>query len=297
MNAPDAGRPPGALAIEPIWSRKLGGAVRGLAHACERDWLLVWDANHWLYLLDQQGHRQGQARFGGTLTSAAFAHDGSAIVTAGSTGEVAWLAPDLMRRWQQTLPQPCLAVAVDPFGQYLAVSDHAGNLTTFNRSGEKVFQLSLPRPLHHLTFVPAAPVLAGCADLGLVVGVDMSGTIRWRDGLFANAGSLTASGDGSRILVACYSEGLQCYDWHGEKKERLAAPEPCRHAAISFSGQFIAITGPTSHRLYILDSAGQTLGNHQLDHEAAALAMSPLGDRAMAGLVDGTVVALKLSRA
>lgn len=289
MNPPEAGLPTGSTVIEPVWSRKLGAAIRGLVHAGERDWLLAWDANHWLYLLDQDGHRQGQAHFAGTLTSVGFAQDGSAIVAGGNTGQVVWLTPDLMRRWEKTLPQPCLAVAIDPFGQYAAVSDRAGNLTAFNRLGDKVFQLQLPRPLHHLTFVPAAPILVGCADLGLVVGVELTGNIRWRDGLFANAGSLTSSGDGGRILVACYSEGLQCYDWRGEKKERLAVPEPCRLAAISFSGQFVAISGLTGGRLHILDTAGKSLGSLRLDHEAVALAMSPLADRAMVGMADGTV--------
>lgn len=293
MNAFEPGQA-AVFTFEPSWSQKLSAATRGLAHARERDWVLAWDANHWMYLFDHGGHRQGQARFAGALVSAAFADDGSAVVAVGTLGEVVWLAPDLMPRWRQTLPHPCLAVAVDPFGQYAAISDRSGNLTLCNRLGQSIFRLKTPRPLHHLAFVPGEPVLLGCADLGLVLCLDMAGTIRWRDGLFANAGALATSGDGSRILVACFSEGLQVYDLQGDKKARIAVPEPCRLAALSFTGQFIAISGMTSQRLFLLDPGGQVLGSHRLDQDIVTLALSPLCDRTVLGLADGSIVALRV---
>lgn len=295
MNAPEPLPPAKSFTIQRIWSQKLPAGVRGLVAARERDWLLAWDANHWLYLLDHNGQRQGQTRFAGALVSACFADDGSAIVAVGSHGEMAWLAPDLMPRWRQTLPQPALAVAVDSFGQYFAVSDRTGNLTISNRLGKTISQSQTPRPLHHLAFVPGAPVLLGCADLGLVICLELSGEVRWRDGLFANAGSLTASGDGTRILVACFSEGLQDYDLQGQKKGRVSVPEPCRLAALSYTGQFILVAGLTSQRIFLLDSNGQVLANQQLSQEIVALAVSPLGDRVAAALGDGTIQQFKIA--
>jgi hypothetical protein len=302
MNVPEPGPRRGkTFAFEPAWTQQLGAPGRGQAMARERDWLLAWDANHWLYLFDRAGHKQGQTRHGGTLASACFADDGSAIVTVGSQrdrqGEIAWLTPDLMPRWRQPLPAAPLAVTVDAFGQYAAVSGRDGTLTIVNRLGKTTASIQTPRPLHHLEFVLAAPVLLGCADLGLVICLELDGKVRWRDGLFANAGSLTASADGSRILVACFSEGLQEYDLQGLKKERITVPEPCRWAALAGTGQFILLSGTTSQRLMLLDTEGRTLASHPMNQEIIALALSPLGDRAAVALADGTVQQHQIARA
>lgn len=297
MNVSEPARRRGkSFAFESAWSQKLGAAARGLVLARERDWLLAWDAHHWLYLLDQAGQRQAQMRFTGALACASFADDGSAVVAVGSQGEIAWLAPDLMPRWRQSVPNPPLAVAVDSFGQFAAISDRAGNLTILDRLGQTTTTLQTPRPLHHLAFVPAEPVLLGCADLGLVICLELDGKVRWRDGLFANAGSLTASTNGSRILVACFSEGLQEYDLQGQKKDKLPVPEPCRWAALACTGQFILMAGTTSQRLLLLNAEGHTLASQAMSQEIAALALSPLGDRAAAALADGTVCQFRIQR-
>lgn len=301
MNVPDPGSRRGTtFSFEPAWTQQLGAPARGLTMARERSWLLAWDANHWLHLFDQAGQKQGQTRNASALSSAAFADDGSAIVTAsiqGSNhGEIAWVALDLMPRWRQSLPHVPLAVAVDAFGQYVAVSDRASNLTIVDRLGKNTATVQTPRPLHHLTFVLSAPVLLGCADLGLVICLELDGKVRWRDGLFANVGSLTASADGSRILAACFSEGLQEYDLQGVKTERIAVPEPCRWAALACTGQFILIAGTTSHRLMLLDAHGHTVASHSANQEIVALTLNPLGDGAAVALADGTVRQYKISR-
>src|SRR5260370_5852244 len=207
--------------FRPAWSAALGSAPLGLTLAREKDWLLAWDQGHWLYLLNQAGQRQGQFHFPGTLAAACCADDGSAYAAAGNKGEIVWLAPDLMPRWQHTLLQPALAAAMDPFGQYLVVADTRGHLTLFNNQGQEKISLQTARPMHHLAFVPMAPVLVGSADYGLVACFGLDGSMRWRDGLVSHAGALSVSGDGSKILIACFSDGLQAYDLAGNKRDRL----------------------------------------------------------------------------
>src|SRR5579864_9464945 len=202
--------------FHPAWSASLGSSPVGLNLAREKDWLLAWDNSNWLYLLNHAGQRQGQFHFPGALTAACCADDGSACAAVGGKGEVIWLAPDLMPRWQNNLPHPALAAASDSFGQFLAVADARGHLILFNNQGQETTRLQTPRPMHHLAFVPAAPFLVGSADYGLVGAFGMDGSTRWRDGLVAHAGSLSVNGDGSKILVACFSEGLQGYDLEGK---------------------------------------------------------------------------------
>jgi hypothetical protein len=271
------------------WSHTLAPGLRGLALAREREGLLAWDQNHWLYVLDHEGQRQGQIHFPGELVAACCADDGSAYAAVGGKGELCWLAPDLMVRWQQTLPQPALAVAMDPFGQYLAVADVKGGVHFFNCLGQAAGSLTLPRPLHHLVFVPAVPVAVGSADYGLVAAFDLKGNVLWRDGLVAHAGSLAVSGDGAQIVLACFSEGLRRYDQDGKNLGRLPGADACRLASLAFTGRFILLAGMT-HRLTLLDRDGQSLAFQAADNGIVALALSALGDYAVAALANGTVV-------
>jgi hypothetical protein len=228
--------------------------------------------------------------------AAGCADDGSASVAIGSKGEIWWLAPDLAVRWEQVLAHRAVAVALDPFGQYLAVTDAHSRLYYFDRHARPLGKVETPRPLHHLAFVPAAPFLVGSADFGLAACYDLAGTCTWRDGLVAHIGSVTVSGDGEQIVLACFTEGLQCYTLAGKNQGRLHVGEPCRLAALSFDGRFILAAGLSNH-LFLLDRKGRVLGDHLLDKPAVAVVLDALGEHAVAALSDGRVVGLDLSHA
>src|SRR4051794_1851341 len=122
-SSPSLPRPASARnPMRTIWSRTLSGAPRGLALERERGGILAWDEKQRLHLFNRSGELHGQATVPGTLTAACCADDGSAYVAAGKRGEVWWLAPDLTPRWEKTVQHAVLALAVDPFGQYVAVA-------------------------------------------------------------------------------------------------------------------------------------------------------------------------------
>src|SRR5262245_64210293 len=89
--------------IDVLWSHPMSHGPRGLALAREKGWVLVWDEQNWLYVLNQAGEVQSQRHLAGGLVTACCADDGSAYVALGAQGEVFWLAPDLMPRWECTL--------------------------------------------------------------------------------------------------------------------------------------------------------------------------------------------------
>lgn len=268
------------------------GELRGLTQAREKGDLLVWDAQDWLYLLNQAGTLQGQVRVPGRLAAAACAEDGSAYVAAGAQGEVWWLGPDLMTAWQRALPRPAVAVAVDAFGRYAAVADAGGQLHVFDRLGQLAWQVQSPRPFHHLAFVPAAPYLVACADYGLVACFDHQGQWVWREGLVAHVGALAVDGYGDQIVLACFSEGLLRYSLAGTKRPRYPLAEPCRLVSISFNGESMLAAG-VSRRLHVLDALGHSLVSHELDQKPVAIGMSALGDSATVALPDGTLLGLE----
>ncbi len=268
-------------------------SLRGLATARERLRVLVWDEKDWLYLFDQNGNLQGQVQPPGRLAAASCADDGSAYAVCGSRGEVWWLKPDLTTAWQTAVPRGAVTLALDSFGQFLAVSDANGGLHVYDRDAATVFSVQSPRPFHHLAFVPSAPCLLACADYGVVGCFDMDGKWLWRDGLVAHIGALAVSGNGERILLACYSEGLQWYSLDGKRQVRQTAPDPCRLAAVSYEGGVI-LTAGLADRLQVLDLNGTSIGAYIVDSPAVALSLSALGDYASVALSDGTLLGLKL---
>jgi hypothetical protein len=266
--------------------------LKGLVLAREKGRLLAWDDRDWIYHFNQAGKPQGQLRAPARLVACSAADDGSAYVAIGQGGEIWWLAPDLTTSWQRAMPQRAIAAAVDPFGQYVAVTDTRGNLHLFDRQARSVCQIESPRPLHHLAFVPAAPFLVGSADFGLVACFDLAGRWIWRDGLVAHVGSLAVSGDGEQIVLACYTEGLQLYALSGKKQQRQASHEPCRLSAISFDGRLKLVAG-LSNRLHLQDEAGTVVGSTTVTAAPVALALGALGDSAFVAGADGSLMALE----
>jgi hypothetical protein len=261
----------------------------------EKGWLLAWDTQDWLYLLNQAGERQAQMHSAAKVAAAACADDGSAYVAAGAQGEIWWLTPDLRSRWERSLGHPVTAVALDPYGQYLAVADSRGALSLFDCHGRQLFQIQSQRPLHHLAFIPAAPFILGASDYGLAVCFDLEGKLVWRDGLVAHIGSITVSSAGEKVVLACFTEGLQVYDLKGKNLGRQSLTEACRLAALTFDARHLLVAA-MSARLLWLDDKNRILSTYALEKPAVAMALSPLGDRMVAAVANGSLVGIELRR-
>jgi hypothetical protein len=283
------------LSLVPVWSQFIQAEPCGLSLAREKGWLLAWDRSQWIYLLNQAGQVQAQVRFPGTIAQCALADDGSGAVVAGREGELRWLAPDLTIRWERTLENPLTAAAVDPFGHFLAISDSRGILHLFDAGGKTLAKSQAPRPLQHIAFISGLPLIACCADYGLVGAVDKEGTWRWREALVLNLGDLSVNAEGTSILLACFSEGLHHFNSDGKAQPRIATPEPCRLIAQSFDGDRLLVAGMTNH-MFCLDRSGQILCRHSLDKPLAAVAFGPRGDSAYVALLGGDVVKLRLKK-
>jgi hypothetical protein len=260
--------------------------------ARERGWVLTWDKAHWLALLDHTGHSQAQRRFPG-LVAACAADDASAYAAAGMDGELWWLAPDLMARWERKLSHRALALALDPFGQYLAVADIKGRVLIYDRQGQTVARLELPRPLAHLAFVPGAAFLVGSADYGLVTGFNLRGEVLWREGLVARVGGLSTEMNGRHILLACFNDGLHQFNESGRKQTPLTLPEPCHLVSQSFDGDLI-LAATLHKRLYLLERCGKTVTTFSMPQPIVGLALGPLGRDPFVALDDGSVVRLEV---
>ncbi len=278
--------------VQLLWSRTTAARPRGLALARERGWLLTWDADHGLHLFNRSGEPQARWQSADALTAACCADDGGGFAAVGARGQVWMLAPDLTPRWERMIPKRGTAVALDPFGQYVAAADGRGGLTLFDRQGRARWHADNARPLEHLAFIPERPALAAAADFGLIACYSVSGTLLWRDAPVAHTGGLAVSGDGAIIAAACFSDGLCCYSLDGPKRRSLANAGPCRLVAASYDGD-VFLTADLEHRLHIHDAAGAERGECPLECPPTGLALSALGDEAFVALADGRLLLLR----
>jgi hypothetical protein len=278
--------------VQVVWSRKLAAPPRGLALARERGWLLVWDSQHGLHLFNRSGEPQARWQSAHALTAAACAEDGGSFAAVGAQGQVWMLAPDLSPRWERTLPQRGTAVALDPFGHYLAAADGRGGLTLYDHNGRSRWHAANARPLQHLAFIPERPVLAAAADFGLVACYGITGSVLWRDGPVAHTGSLAVNGDGTVIVLACFSDGLCCYSLEGPKRRGFPGAGPCRLAAASYDGDAF-LTADLGNHLHLRDAVGAVRGEWPLDGAPVGVALSALGDEAYVALADGRILMLR----
>jgi hypothetical protein len=253
--------------------------------------VLAWDAADGIHLWDRLGRRQAHRQAPGALASAACADDGGTFAALGEQGQVWLLAPDLTTRWERSVSRRGSVVALDPFGGHLAVADLGGGLQLFDRKGGSAWQATTARALRHLAIVPEKTMLVGSADFGLVACFDAAGKCLWRDGLVANAGSLSVSGAGDIIALACFTEGLCCYAIDRPQPQRLTQVAPCHLAAVSYSGE-VLLTAGLDNRVSLRERDGSTRAEFKAEAAIVALALGPLGDFAVVGLAEGQVVAL-----
>jgi hypothetical protein len=283
------------LRVRPLWSQTVAPSLRGLSAARERGWFLVWDSRHNLYLFNHAGERQAQANPPGDFIAASAAEDGRSFAAVGEQGQVHLLAPDLTPRWQRSIDRRATAVAVDADGQRIAVAGGDGSLHLFDKSGTLLWQNTNPRPLHFLSFIPEKPALIGSADFGLVASFDAGGRCVWRDGLVAHTGSLTTTGDGGTIALACFSEGACCYTLaDGPKARRMVASvAPCTLLASSYAGD-VWLTAGLEPRLTLRQADGTARAETEIAGRPVGLALNPLGTQGIVATAEGTLTAFAL---
>ena len=280
-----------------LWSQTNPAPLRGLSLARECETILACDGRDGLLLFNHAGTIQAQRPCPVPIAAVCCAEDGSAYALAGggsgsapvgATPMVCWLAPDLAPCWQRPLRQRATAVALEPLGQRLAVADAGGLVTVMDARGRTLWQTTTLRPLHHLTFVPEKPLLVGAADFGLVLCLSDSGQCLWRDGLVAHVGSLAVSGDGSSVLLACFSDGLIRYSTVGADQKRIPLESPCPLAVLSYDGDCL-LTADRRNRLCLRDNNGALRDQINLDAPAVTIALGAMADYAVVGLANGVI--------
>ncbi len=288
--------PCGCFRVHNSWTQSVASPLRGLRLAREGEAVFAWDGRNDLFLFDRTGKLQAQRPAPSPVVAAGCSEDGHAFVVALSqTPSVCWLAPDLAPLWVRPLSHPATALAVEPLGDRLAVADAGGTLHLIDSRGKSLWQASTPRALHHLTFVPEKAVLVGASDFGLVVCFGSTGECLWRDGLVAHISSLASNGDGSCLLLTCFSDGLVRYRAEEPKQERISLDAACHLASPTYAGDYL-LTADRQNRICVRDDKGTIQDQITLDSAVLAASLAALGDSVFVGLANGTLRRLELQR-
>jgi WD40 repeat protein len=281
------------LNFQIAWTQRTPARLGGLSFAREASLLLAWDESQQLFLWDRHGRRTAQATLLLPPIAAAISDDGNQIVAAAGDGRIWWFDRTLQLQFDLKIQAPVQTVALEPLGDYLAVSDRERRTHLFNRHGKPLVSWETPRALHHLAFVPGAARLLGAADFGFVGCFDAAGGAVWRDAPLTHVGAIASDGVGSAVLLACFSEGLRLYGSRGQQLGRLATPAPCRRAAFDYDGTTILSAGEDAS-LALLNRQGRVLETFALPHSASALALGALGDLGVIGLPTGDILAISI---
>jgi hypothetical protein len=275
-----------------LWSYLAPSPIRRLSLAREPGALLIADQDDRLTWLSPAGSTTAQWQASAPLADAVVADDGSAAIAVTVAGQACYLSPALKPRWQKSIPGKALACAVEPLGRLLAVSESSGGVHFFDGLGGLAGHAKNPRPLLHLAFVPEKEVLLGCAEFGSVVALSRTGTVRWHDTPVAHCGSLSTTGNGRLIALACFSEGLACYGLRGDRIKVAPRPGPCRLAVLAYDGSSMLTVGLDGIvRLHASD--GAIRGEWKPEANVTAIAFGALGTMAYLGQADGYVIALE----
>lgn len=283
------------MILKQLWTHNTVARLAGLSLAREAGLILAWDQSQRLTIWDRTGQRKATTALVLPAVAAAISDDGKQVVAAGSGGQIWWLDADLKLQFDHDLKTSPLAVALEAFGDYVAVSDRERRTHVFNRLGKTVTTFETPRALHHLSFVPSRARVLGAADYGYVGCFDAQGRCLWRDAPPTHVGSLCCDGTGSTVLLACFSDGLRHHDATGSHRGNLPTPAPCRRAAISFDGNTILVASESAS-LALLNRQGRVLETLALPQSATALVLGALGELGVFGLPTGDVTAVSIAK-
>jgi hypothetical protein len=279
------------VAPEIRWSFSTEAPLVSLDLANESGDLLAADTSGGLYRLDSRGQFVSLTRGHRNIRKIAFCDTGSAAVILTGDSVVSWLDENLEVQWSIELHEVCLDVAIDPYGQHLAVSLADGNNIIYSRFKKQVSNFETMRPLSFLDFLITEPALVGCAEYGFLCRHDFSGNAEWNEKLWTNVGDMSVSGDGTSILLASFTYGIQLFDTAGNNRASYMADGTANLVAGSLIPQQIA-AATLERKLYWLDSDGELQWMAEAPEEISRLICDPLGDGFYCGLSSGKVYRL-----
>lgn len=273
------------------WSFATEAPLVALELARETGEVLAADAIGGLYLIDRAGKLAGLTQGLSHLRALAWSDTGAGGVALVGDDRLHWFDRQLAFQGHLDLPQTSLALAVDPHGEYAAVSLDSGANAIYDSQRKLVRRFQTLQPLIALEFLVQEPALVGVAEYGLLCCHGFDGLQRFQEKLWGNVGDLAVTGDGRTILLACFVHGIQCHNAAGSQVGSYQLGGTVCRIATSFAGGQIAAATIERH-FYWLDKSGCITWQCVLPEDIGRVLCDPLGTGVVLGFQSGRIVRL-----
>jgi hypothetical protein len=274
------------------WSFSTEAPLVSLQLARESGDVLAADAVGSLYLLNRSGKLSTVTRGRSELRLLAWSDTGDLGVAVVGDRRLYWLNRQLNFQGFVDLPDSAAAIAIESYGQYAVVSQSPGDALIYDRNRKLIRHLETPQPWGRVACQGARPEIIWVSSYGLLGCHDFQGPLHWQEKLWANVGDLAITGDGERILLACYSHGIQCHDHTGTQIGSYQIGGTVSKVAASYLPKRIA-AATVENELYWIGLDGQILWQATVPEPVAGLLADPLGQGMVCGLVSGRICSLE----
>ncbi len=273
------------------WSFATEAPLVAMKWARETGDLLLADAVGGMYLLDRAGKLLNLTRGPSPIRALGFSDTGAGGVALVGDDKLYWFNRQLTFQGCLEHADQVASIALEPFGQYAAVSLADGQLIIYDWYRKRVRSAQTPHPLVALEFVPTAAELVGVAEYGMLCRLKFTGETIHHKQLWSNVGDLAVARGGETVLLACYAHGVQLHDSHGEQIGSFQVGGTACRTSASFSGRKLACATMERH-FYFIDSDGPVEWQAILPDDVCRIACDPLGQSVVIGFQSGRVVRL-----
>ena len=273
------------------WSFATDAPLVWLELARESGEVLAADKSGGIYLLDRGGRVIAVTRGQMPIRGLAWSDNGAAGVALIGNSRLHWFSRQLEFRSQYELPDTAVGVAVDPHGEYVAVSLVSATNLVFDGPRKPIHRFESQRPFVKLLFLPEVAGLVGVADYGLLSCRSFTGAVRWEEKLFTNAGDIAASGNGEMVLVACFAHGIARYDAEGNQAGSYQLEGTSARVACTYLPYRIAVA-TLERQLYWLNASGKMIWSGEAPEDISRVVCDPLGKGLICGFESGRIIRL-----
>jgi hypothetical protein len=269
------------------WTFSTESRLTHLAVAWESEDTLAVDDAGGLSLIGADGRLRHLTRGLSGVTAVSIAATGEHSVV-GYGQKVSLLDRSLSVVWSLSLYDRVTALALDPFGRYLAVALANRAVRIYTTSRRRLADFELVRPFRFLQLLATEPTLIGAAEDGLLGSYSMNGETRWDNHLFATCGDMTASGDGSMILLAGFAHGIQRFDRSGTNRGAFIVEGTPARLSTCFDGSRIA-AATMERQVFLLDRSGRLLWGAEAAGDVAGIRCDGAGRTVTVGFSEGRI--------
>lgn len=270
-----------------------GGEILGMDLAAESGVLLVATSIGQLMLLSSSGDPIGMELGFEGVEQLAFADSGQFAAVVKDHSQVVFLSGRLKSLWSARITGAVTAIATAPWGSHLAVATDASSVHIVDADRNELCRIETGRPVDFLAFLQQRAALIAAAEFGNMYCFDLAGDELWHEQMSHNAGDLSVSADGSRLLMAAFNHGVQLFNGRGRNLGVFRVDGiPCRASLAANLSRFAVIT--LENRLMWLNLDGNVLWDADLSDDPPLLVRTgPLGDRVFVATSGGRILHLQ----